>query len=58
MISGHTYGGQYIPFNFMVRLEHLFVQGVYRHNRSMIYVSPGMGYWGPSLGEITVFTFV
>ncbi len=61
-LSGHTHGGQYLPFNLAVRMEHPFVKGLYRHNGTRVYVNQGTGYWGPPLRlgtepEITRFTF-
>ncbi|MCP4021705.1 MAG: metallophosphoesterase [Desulfobacteraceae bacterium] len=62
-LSGHTHGGQYFPFNLMVRLEHPFVNGLYQFQDTQVYVNPGTGYWGPPIrlgttGEITLFTLV
>lgn len=49
-LSGHTHGGQFFPFNAMVRLTTPYVAGLYRHDaRTQIYVSRGTGYWGPPL---------
>ena len=47
MISGHTHGGQFFPFNFLVHLFQPYVRGLYNHNGMKLYVSPGTGYWGP-----------
>ncbi|PIE68370.1 MAG: hypothetical protein CSA21_07835 [Deltaproteobacteria bacterium] len=49
MICGHTHGGQYIPWNFLVPLDQPYVQGLYRHNTTQLYVNRGTGYWGPPL---------
>ena len=62
-ISGHTHGGQYFPFNYIVRLEHPFVKGLYEYKNTKLYVSQGTGYWGPPIRvgtfpEITLFEFV
>src|SRR6266571_2004759 len=46
-LSGHTHGGQFFPFNLVVRLAHRFHRGLSRHGRMWLYVSPGTGYWGP-----------
>jgi uncharacterized protein len=48
-ISGHTHGGQYFPFNLLVRLFQPFVAGLHRLERMWLYVSRGTGYWGPPL---------
>ena len=31
----------------MIHLAQPYVQGLSRHERTWIYVSPGTGYWGP-----------
>ena len=61
MISGHTHGGQYFPWNFFIRLQQPYTSGLHRHGGTWIYVSRGSGYWGPPLrggvpSEIAVIT--
>ena len=63
MICGHTHGGQYFPWNFLVGLDQPYVHGLHRHNGGRIYVNRGTGYWGPPLRvcappEITVLRLV
>jgi predicted MPP superfamily phosphohydrolase len=52
-ISGHTHGGQIVPFNLLVAAAHPYVRGLHRHEEDgrsgQIYVSRGTGYWGPPL---------
>ena len=48
-LSGHTHGGQMIPWNFLVRLQQPFVAGLHKLARTQIYVSRGTGYWGPPM---------
>jgi hypothetical protein len=48
-ISGHTHGGQYFPFNLLVRLFQPFVAGLHQVEEMWLYVSRGTGYWGPPL---------
>ncbi len=60
-LSGHTHGGQFFPFNLLIRLFQPFVAGLHRVGRTWLYVSRGTGYWGPPSrlgvhGEITVIT--
>ena len=60
-ISGHTHGGQYVPWNFLVSLQQPYISGLHLHESTWIYVSRGTGYWGPPLrggvpSEITVIT--
>lgn len=46
-LSGHTHGGQFLPWNFFVRLQQPFTAGLYRMDELWVYVSRGTGYWGP-----------
>jgi predicted MPP superfamily phosphohydrolase len=46
-ISGHTHGGQFLPWNFFVRLQQPFTAGLHRLNDLWVYTSRGTGYWGP-----------
>lgn len=63
LITGHTHGGQYIPWNYMVSLDQPYVYGLHTHGNARIYVSRGTGYWGPPIrigapSEITVLKLV
>ena len=46
-LSGHTHGGQFLPWNFLVRLQQPFTAGLHRWRRMWVYTSRGTGYWGP-----------
>ncbi len=46
-ISGHTHGGQFLPWTFLVPLQQPFTAGLHRLDGLWIYVSRGTGYWGP-----------
>ena len=46
-LSGHTHGGQFLPWNFFVRLQQPFTAGLHFMDQLRIYVSRGTGYWGP-----------
>lgn len=46
-LSGHTHGGQFVPWNFFVRLQQPFTAGLRRLGRLWVYTSRGTGYWGP-----------
>ena len=46
-ISGHTHGGQFWPWNLLVRYFQPFTAGLHRLKNLSIYVSRGTGYWGP-----------
>ena len=46
-LSGHTHGGQFLPWNFLVRLQQPFTAGLHRLGKLWVYISRGTGYWGP-----------
>ncbi len=48
-LSGHTHGGQFLPWNFLVRLQQPITAGLHRFQSLWVYVSRGTGYWGPPL---------
>ncbi len=49
MLSGHTHGGQFFPFNLLVGLFNPYHKGLNRHHRMLVYVNQGTGFWGPAL---------
>jgi predicted MPP superfamily phosphohydrolase len=60
-ISGHTHGGQYIPWSFLVTLDQPFIKGLNKYQNTWIYVNRGTGYWGPPVrvgipSEVTLIT--
>ncbi len=62
-LSGHTHGGQFWPWNFLVRLQQPFIAGLNRLGRMWVYTSRGTGYWGPPMrfgipSEITLIRLV
>src|SRR6267142_552087 len=62
-LSGHTPGGQFWPWNFLVRLQQPFIAGLNRLGRMWVYTSRGTGYWGPPMrfgipSEITLIRLV
>ncbi len=62
-LSGHTHGGQFLPWNFFVRLQQPFTAGLKRLGKLWVYTSRGTGYWGPPLrlgapSEITLLRLV
>ena len=48
-LSGHTHGGQFWPWNLLVRLQQPFTAGLNRLGRMWIYINRGTGYWGPPM---------
>lgn len=63
VLSGHTHGGQYFPYHFLVSLFQPYVAGLHQHGKTRIYVSRGAGYWGPQIrigapSEITLHRMV
>jgi predicted MPP superfamily phosphohydrolase len=62
-LSGHTHGGQLLPFGWLARLFDPKVSGLARFGRTWLYVSQGTGFWGPPLRvgtscEIAAITLV
>lgn len=49
MLAGHTHGGQYIPWSWIVHLIFRFAKGLYRTGNLLVYVNDGTGYWGAPL---------
>lgn len=46
-VSGHTHGGQFLPWRFFVPLQQPYTAGLHQLGRLQVYVSRGTGYWGP-----------
>lgn len=62
-LSGHTHGGQFLPWKWFVPMQQPYTAGLHRHGRAWIYISRGTGYWGPPLrfgapSEITLLRLV
>lgn len=49
LLAGHTHGGQYIPWSWIVHLVFRFARGLYRTGNLLVYVNDGTGYWGAPL---------
>lgn len=61
VLAGHNHGGQLWPFKLWVKWNQSCVAGLYRSADTIMFVSQGVGYWGPpmrlaSKSEICVFT--
>lgn len=59
--SGHTHQGQLWPFNYIVKLFFKTYYGLFKNDQATIYVSRGIGTWGPPMRvlappEITLIT--
>ena len=46
-LSGHTHGGQFLPWNLLVRFQQPYTAGLHRLRALWVYTSRGTGYWGP-----------
>ncbi|WP_413733417.1 metallophosphoesterase [Sodalis sp. RH21] len=62
-LSGHTHGGQFLPWQFFVRLQQPFVHGLAKLDDLWVYTSRGTGYWGPPIrlaapSEVTLLRLV
>ena len=49
MLSGHTHNGQIFPFNLLVKIKFPNIYGLYKKDNSNLYVSSGVGCWGPKI---------
>lgn len=61
ILSGHTHGGQFFPWNLAATLGQPYIKGLHNRNGTWMYVSKGTGYWGPPVrlgarSEISVIT--
>ncbi|MGE0797405.1 MAG: metallophosphoesterase [Lautropia sp.] len=48
-LSGHTHGGQFLPWTFFVRWQQPYTAGLRRLRSLWVYTSRGTGYWGPPM---------
>jgi predicted MPP superfamily phosphohydrolase len=46
-LSGHTHGGQMVPWDLLVRLEQPIISGLGTIDGTKVYVTNGAGFWGP-----------
>lgn len=49
MLAGHTHGGQYFPYTWLIRLAQPFSAGLHRLEQMWVYVNRGTTYWGPPI---------
>ncbi|MGB8028854.1 MAG: metallophosphoesterase [Terracidiphilus sp.] len=63
-LSGHTHGGQFLPFTWITRRVYgRFTRGLHRFGSLEVYTSTGAGTWGPPMRvgarpEIVLLEFV
>ncbi|WP_415062300.1 metallophosphoesterase [Bdellovibrio sp.] len=48
-LSGHTHGGQFFPWNWLIVFFERYSKGLYRLGNMRLYVNQGTGYWGPQV---------
>ena len=48
-LSGHTHGGQFFPWKYLVRLQQPVLAGMAMIGKVRVYTHRGTGYWGPPL---------
>ncbi len=60
MLSGHTHGGQIMPFNWLVKQQFDRLKGLFEKDGKWLYVSCGTGTWGPlmRLGTANEITLI
>ncbi|SCY13345.1 metallophosphoesterase [Desulfoluna spongiiphila] len=61
-LSGHTHGGQYLPYTWVIHMVQPWVAGLYEEEGHRLYINRGTGFWGPpfrlgSPSEITLHLF-
>ena len=62
-LSGHTHGGQFLPFTWITRsIYGAFTSGLHGFGTLLVYTSTGAGTWGPPMRvgtqpEIVLLTF-
>ena len=63
-LSGHTHGGQFLPYTWITRrIYGRFTRGLHRFGSLQVYTSTGAGTWGPSMRvgtrpEIVLLDFI
>jgi len=62
-LSGHTHGGQFVPWKYIAGLVQPYLYGLHRVGKTQLYVSRGTGYWGPPVrigapSEITLISLI
>ena len=63
VLAGHTHAGQMFPATLLATLQFDYVKGLYKEGETRIYVSQGVGTYGPPMrvgseGEATLIRLV
>lgn len=63
ILAGHTHAGQFFPFNLVVKTALEYSKGLYSEGNCHLYVSQGVGAWGPPIrvstdSEITLLHLI
>ncbi len=63
IFSGHTHGGQILPFSLYVRMQQPIAKGFKLINSVLVFAHQGTGFWGPPMrwftqSEIAIFEFI
>jgi uncharacterized protein len=58
VLSGHTHAGQMFPFNLFANLIFPFNKGVYNYKDTQVFISQGIGTYGPPMRVGTSNEFV
>jgi predicted MPP superfamily phosphohydrolase len=48
-LSGHTHGGQFYPFNFLVKLPFPYLRGIFKEDNNYLSVTDGVGTLTPPM---------
>jgi|GEM_PF-1533535 predicted MPP superfamily phosphohydrolase len=63
MLAGHSHGGQFIPFSWLVKIKYPLGTGLSQilGAKMLLYTTPGTGTWGPPFriftkSEVTIIT--
>jgi len=49
MLSGHNHKGQIFPFHILTKMTYKYFYGLYKNKNSVLYVTSGVGVWGPPM---------
>jgi predicted MPP superfamily phosphohydrolase len=63
VLSGHTHGGQIFPATLIAKIQFPYLKGLYRYESTVVYVTQGIGTFGPPIrigteGEATLIKLI